>query len=164
MSGDPRRLAGRPTITALRMIVEIEEVVPCIWRRLVLRSDITLHEFHILLQAAMGWHNLHRNEFIVGDQGFTDWRTAEDSPRENLSDQKRVLLRALEPQGEVFTYLYDFSDRWRHLIVFEEEMLLAVSTAPGYVIEGERAWGCRPRRAQLQRLDLLAGEGQGCRT
>jgi hypothetical protein len=40
---------------------------PSIWRRVQVRSDVTLAKLHRIVQTAMGWYDSHLHQFIVGD-------------------------------------------------------------------------------------------------
>jgi hypothetical protein len=53
-----------PALLTLR--VDLHYAVPPIWRRLELRSDLTLEEVHGILQTAFGWFDAHLWRFAAG--------------------------------------------------------------------------------------------------
>ncbi|MGO1926781.1 MAG: IS1096 element passenger TnpR family protein, partial [Brachybacterium tyrofermentans] len=57
-----------PALLTLR--VDLEHAVPPIWRRLELRSDLTLEEVHGMLQTAFGWFDAHLWRFAAGGHPF----------------------------------------------------------------------------------------------
>jgi hypothetical protein len=50
------------------LYVELEDIEPLIWRRLLVPATITLPTLHDLLQLAMGWTNSHLHSFTFGKQ------------------------------------------------------------------------------------------------
>jgi hypothetical protein len=88
-----------------------------IWRRLWLRSDQTVTDFHYALQLAFGWSDDHLNRFSHSRKGF--W---------GISHRRSCLRRKSEQEsldgfqfrvGERFLYDYDFHDRSEHHIRLE---------------------------------------------
>ena len=56
---------SRPKPIALR--VELHEVTPLVWRRVLVSNQWTLASLHGYLQWVMGWTDSHAHEFEVGD-------------------------------------------------------------------------------------------------
>ena len=46
--------------------VELMEIRPPIWRRLLVTNDTKLDSLHSILQDAMGWFNCHHHQFEQG--------------------------------------------------------------------------------------------------
>jgi hypothetical protein len=46
--------------------VELKDVQPPLWRRLLVPENVTLTKLHLILQAAMGWYDCHPHEYVVG--------------------------------------------------------------------------------------------------
>jgi hypothetical protein len=90
---------------------------PLIWRRLLLRCDQTIADFHYALQLAFGWSDSHLNRFRIHGKDFGVYQIGgpvfdEDSRKVRMADfQFRV--------GERFLYEYDFGDHWEHQIRLE---------------------------------------------
>ena len=98
--------------------VTLEGSKPPIWRRILLRSDVTLAELHRLIQAAMGWWDYHLHQFIVGQTYF-----GEPHPDYGfeMHDEKRVKLdQIVTGEKFKFRYEYDFGDSWLHNLLVEK--------------------------------------------
>jgi hypothetical protein len=96
--------------------LEMLEVEPSIWRRLLVPGSITLAQLHEVLQTAMGWTNSHLHEFIVGDHIYSDPEFEIDEAR---SEYRYRLARLAPRVRNTITYLYDFGDGWEHQIRVE---------------------------------------------
>src|SRR5437016_5637406 len=46
--------------------ITLKRSKPPIWRRVVLRADMSLDRLHTIIQIAMGWTNSHLHQFIAG--------------------------------------------------------------------------------------------------
>lgn len=122
--------------------VTLDDINPPIWRRIQVPGNVSLLQFHFMLQIAMGWTNSHLHEFQIGDERFgtpfeDDWYGAE------LKEEEKYQLDQVIPaRGDSFSYLYDFGDSWEHIIEVEE--ILDPSTAQSYprCLGGARA--CPP--------------------
>lgn len=124
----------------LQLLVELQDITPRIWRRLVVPVDTTLDVLHDILQIAFGWKNCHLHSFEVGDVLFM----LPDRENEILSvDEGAAPLGAVAPQpGSTFVYLYDFGDDWRHEIKVEKLGNLAPGAPFVRCVDGARA--CPP--------------------
>lgn len=89
----------------LRLRVSLHGIKPTPWRRIIVPASVSLAEFHIVIQAAMGWEDQHLWSFHLNgvDYGPETGR----NPRVPLSDFR---LR----DGERFSYVYDFGVWWDH--------------------------------------------------
>lgn len=133
-------------LTAVELHIALQGVSPMIWRRLVVPLGVTLAQLHPILQAAMGWSDVHLHRFEVGGlmYGDTDRLNTEKSERDRLAfDAYEVRLRdfAYEP-GTAFGYVYDFGDNWRHTVILER--VLARRPAPTVAICVAGARACPP--------------------
>lgn len=52
----------------LQLKIELDEINPPIWRRLLVEDSITFQELHDTIQAAMGWGSYHMWEFHAGNE------------------------------------------------------------------------------------------------
>ena len=50
--------------------MDIDDADPPIWRRIDLRSDMTLDLLHQVLQVAFDWTDSHLHRFSLGGGGF----------------------------------------------------------------------------------------------
>lgn len=123
----------RPRPIALR--VELLDVRPQVWRRVLVSNQWTLASLHNYLQWVIGWTDSHVHEFQVGEGAVApDWWIHEvglDADVSDYRDERRVSVAAVAAQlgarGE-FEYRYDMGDGWRHRIVIE-------SPPPGWILE-----------------------------
>jgi hypothetical protein len=133
-------MAGVPKRYILR--VELEGVVPTVWRRLVVEADVSLANLHHIIQAAMGWTDSHLHEFEIHGELFALPHPDDDVGRP-VRDERRARLGRLARRGEWFHYNYDFGDDWRHLVTVEGvEAPGAQLLGYAWILEGERA--CPP--------------------
>ncbi len=68
-STTPRAVARRvAALTALQyqLRIELHEVKPLVWRRVLVPENVTLAKLHTILQGAMGWHGGHLHEYQIG--------------------------------------------------------------------------------------------------
>ena len=65
--------------------IQLEEVVPTVWRRLLVPGGVRLAKLHDMFQAAMGWTNSHLHSFTIGDQLYG--MHVEDWPEEELDEK-----------------------------------------------------------------------------
>jgi hypothetical protein len=91
---------------------------PPIWRRVVVRADMSLDRLHNVIQIVMGWTDSHLHHFIAGS-GFA--RTFYGRPDPEFADmgnemlnEKRYTVADLAPAAKrKFIYEYDFGDGWQ---------------------------------------------------
>jgi len=89
---------------------------PPVWRRLLIPAAMRLDQFHVVIQAAMGWTDSHMHAFSTdsGDYGIPD-------PELEFRDERKARLEQfLGAPGDRIRYTYDFGDDWDHDIVVEE--------------------------------------------
>lgn len=91
-----------------QLTVSLDEVSPRVWRRLQVPSTITLTQLHTVLQAAMGWQDLHLHRF-AWDPG---WRDGELDETATLAE--------IAGAGDRLGYVYDFGDNWWHDITVDK--------------------------------------------
>jgi len=150
LNGGPQLpTTSRPKPIALR--VELHEVTPLVWRRVLVSNQWTLASLHGYLQWVMGWTDSHAHEFEIGEGTVApDWWIDEvglDTDTSKYRDERRVSVAAVVSQlgsrGE-FEYRYDMGDGWRHRIVIESPPALATDTdlALPVCLSGENA--CPP--------------------
>jgi hypothetical protein len=114
----------QPQPIALR--VELHDVAPLVWRRILVSNQWTFASLHKWLQWIMGWMDTHAHEYQVGEDIVApDWwiREMDDFAGEAIyRDERRVsvakVVAELGARGE-FEYRYDMGDNWRLRIVIE---------------------------------------------
>ncbi len=98
--------------------IQLCDIKPAIWRRVIVADAITLAQLHRTIQAVMGWENRHRYAFDIAGQRYgtpdADW------PEDPTMDARRYSLGQLL-QGEPLPirYTYDFGDAWLHRVKIE---------------------------------------------
>lgn len=114
----------KPQPVALR--IEIKEVKPLVWRRIVVSNQWTLASLHNYLQWVIGWQDCHAHEFHVGSRVVApEWWIREmefDRDTAHCMDERRVSVASVASEigvGGVFDYHYDMGDGWEHRIVIE---------------------------------------------
>jgi len=95
------------------LVVELEDVTPLVWRRLLVPGSITLPELHDLLQLVMGWTDSHLHSFTFGETTYCNAHAGNLEDLAMVSEAKQTLEAALGARGREFRYLYDFGDCWR---------------------------------------------------
>lgn len=126
-------MTGAPRPEAVSLRIELLEVVPLVWRRVLVPHTWTLASLHQYLQWVMGWTDSHAHEFEVGGGLVApDWWIEEagfDEDVRRYRDEKRVPIAAvvseLGERGE-FEYRYDMGDGWEHRIAIESLSTRAV--------------------------------------
>jgi hypothetical protein len=127
-------VASPPTPKTVALRIELLEVVPMVWRRVLVPDHWTLASLNRYLQWVMGWTESHAHEFEVGDGLVApDWWIREAGSDEEVSryrDERRVsvavVVSELGTRGE-FEYRYDMGDGWQHRIVIESPQASTVS-------------------------------------
>lgn len=144
------RVTGSSSPKAVPLRIELLEVVPLVWRRVLVPDQWTLASLHHYLQWVMGWTDSHAHEFQVGDGLVApDWWIQEAGSNEEAgrySDERRVSVAAvvseLGARGE-FEYRCDMGDGWEHRIVIESPRTSTVNDSSLPVcVAGENA--CPP--------------------
>jgi hypothetical protein len=122
MSRKPRN-ADVPAIERYQLKIVLSDLEPAIWRRVLVRADMTLGLLHAVIQVTMGWTNSHLHQFLVDDTYYADpsFGLGASSPEYRVEDENRTTLREVVPnRDDVFGYEYDFGDSWRHGIHVEK--------------------------------------------
>ncbi|MFL7809361.1 MAG: plasmid pRiA4b ORF-3 family protein [Anaerolineae bacterium] len=122
-----------------RIKITLEGSKPPIWRRLLVRSDVTLADLHRIIQTAFGWEDYHLHQFVVGDTHYgephPDYLDYMD-----MRDEREVTLGQVAPgEGHRFVYEYDFGDDWRHQVLIEKVRPAEPDQAYPVCIAGRRA-------------------------
>ena len=98
---------------------------PPIWRRVIVRADMSLARLHDVIQIAMGWKNSHLHQFIAGS-GFVRTYYGKPDPEfsdigSEMLDGRRYTVADLAPVPKrKFVCEYDFGDGWQHDVLAEK--------------------------------------------
>ncbi len=125
-------------VMIFRVRVDLRHSKPRIWRRLELRSDLTLDVVHRVLQAAFSWTDTHLWRFSLGGDPFSragqaflcPWDVEEgESEDEGALPASAVRLdETLQDAGDALYYVYDYGDNWELMLKLEE---VSPAAAPG---------------------------------
>jgi Plasmid pRiA4b ORF-3-like protein len=141
-----------PSIYQFRVV--IQGISPLIWRRLLVRSDMSLASLHTTLQIVFAWSDVHLHSFRIHGQEYSSGRPG--GPGFD-GDVRHMLLAGLRlHRGERFTYVYNFIDHW--VCDLRLEAMLPVDPQRRYPVctGGKRAAppeDCGGTWAYLQQVD-----------
>ena len=128
-----------PEQLTLQLLVELDEVTPTVWRRILVPAGVRMSRLHDMIQAAMGWTNSHLHAFTVGDARFG--MCFDEHPEGEIDEQTMTVLQALRGHKR-FAYEYDFGDGWEHAITVEAEFRTRHTLKFALCLAGENA--CPP--------------------
>jgi len=133
----PRKIESVPTVI-YQIKVTLKDSKPPIWRRIQVRGDVTLAQFHTILQLVMGWGDYHLHAFRLGGMEY-----GQPEPELRMRSDKSVKLNQLIP-GEKFKfqYEYDFGDSWDHMLEVEKVLPAEPGVHTPSCLAGKRA--CPP--------------------
>ena len=103
--------------------ITLEGTTPMVWRKIRVWADLSLEDFHKVIQLAMGWHNAHLHQFIKGESFYQpkDPEAGEFPPEPGVIDYETVrIMDLLKAEGDQVTYEYDFGDAWLHEVTLEK--------------------------------------------
>lgn len=127
--------------------IELLEIIPLIWRRILVPADYNFWDLHVAIQDSMGWFDSHLHHFEIRGKG------KRKETRIGIPDFDRMDdLEEVYPGWEipVFTYdlgveakyLYDYGDFWMHNIKLEGYIYREKGIKYPICIGGDRA--CPP--------------------
>jgi hypothetical protein len=124
MASRMRRISEIETgggVPLYQLKITLRWIKPTIWRRVVVRCDMTLDRLHQVIQMVMGWTNSHMHHFNVGDT-FYGRPSPElaDMGSEELNEKQFKLAEIAPTAKNKFMYEYDFGDGWLHEVVVEK--------------------------------------------
>ena len=99
------RAPGENTPAVMRLRITLLGLKPVPWRRIEVATTTTLAGLHDVVQAAMGWEDMHLHCFRILGRRYDG----------EYADLTRVLLVDLRLRaGERFTYTYNYFAGWEH--------------------------------------------------
>jgi hypothetical protein len=110
----------------LRVRVELKEILPPIWREILVPARYSFWDLHVAIQDAMGWWDYHLHEFRLRDReggeqvlvGIPTEEGFEDAP-EVLPGWQIPVTEYLSAPGDRAEYEYDFGDSWLHEVTLQ---------------------------------------------
>ena len=132
----------------------VQGISPLIWRRLLVRSDMSLATLHATLQIVFAWSDTHLHYFRI--HGKECGSTRRGGPGFDI-DPRQVPLATLHlHRGERLTYVYNFIDHWECELRLEAMLPWDPQRRYPVCLEGKRAAppeDCGGTWAYLQRVD-----------
>jgi len=122
---------------SLQIRVELRDVGPTVWRRILVSDRITMATLARILLVAMGWRDVHLHLFEVGDETYG---SADDEAENDEIDESGVIVSDALGLHDRFAFEYDFGDGWHHDVMIEERSASMLDSA--HCLGGERA--CPP--------------------
>ncbi|MHA7268439.1 plasmid pRiA4b ORF-3 family protein [Arthrobacter sp. HLT1-20] len=125
-TADQTRAANRaPSEATYQLKIQIDNIIPAVWRTVDVPAAIALDELHHVIQRLFAWEDTHLHEFRIGDH-TTGVRYAPDDPEADhwgiapLNERDVPLNSLLAAPGAAMHYHYDFGDDWEHTITLAE--------------------------------------------
>lgn len=131
--------------TVYQLKIALRGIRPPIWRRVLVPSNITFDELHLVIQEAMGWKNYHLYQFETGDAIIDVPHPLDDFShpwKDMLNSQKVRIKTYLSQEKDKVLYTYDFGDNWDHVITLEKIEKRTEPLPHPICIKGKRA--CPP--------------------
>ena len=104
--------------------ITLQDSKPSIWRRVLIPSDLSLPDFHKVIQTTMGWTNSHLHHFVknrtYSSPEMEDKSLWDEKDDNDLDYSKFKVSDLLKKQKDKVKYEYDFGDDWEHTIVLEK--------------------------------------------
>ncbi|HEY3376406.1 MAG TPA: plasmid pRiA4b ORF-3 family protein [Armatimonadota bacterium] len=139
------RATGQPSVdpakTVYQLKITLKYLSPPVWRRVLVKSNITLEKLHYIIQAVMGWHNSHLHEFETSDgERYGSATGNDDMFGMHVKSEKRAKLGAvLTEEKQRLVYTYDFGDDWEHAVVLEKILPADPGQRYPVCVKGKRA-------------------------
>ncbi len=106
-----------PGQSVFRLRIQLNDVDPVIWRRLLVPGAVRMAKLADILLSAMGWSNSHLHAFRVGEKRYG--MNFDEYPEGEIDEKTVTVLQALRDERR-FVFDYDFGDSWEHDVVIEE--------------------------------------------
>mgnify|MGYP000935233432 CR=1 FL=1 len=107
----------------LQLKITLKGIRPPVWRRILVKDDITFYKLNNIIQCVMGWSGYHLYEFrlgnlIIGEKDEDYYNFYGDY---EFKSARRLKLSSInfKPKDKFF-YIYDFGDNWEHSITVEK--------------------------------------------
>ena len=99
--------------------IKLKDTSLSIRRRIELDPNITLAEFHEIIQVVMGWYDCHLHQFYAKGVIYAPQviEGVDNSDRVPFVPTESTKLKDILDSTKRFSYEYDFGDGWDHEIV-----------------------------------------------
>jgi hypothetical protein len=119
------------------LLFTVKDIEPPIWRKLLVRSDITLARLHLAIQSIMEWQDYHLYQFQILDK--IHGPPTVDDEHYGRRESVRLRLSTVFKEGiDRITYEYDFGDGWEIEIKLRDVLPSGKLVANFECIDGAR--------------------------
>lgn len=133
----------------LQFRIELDEITPLIWRRILVPSEYNFWDLHVAVQDAMGWLDYHLHHFEIKGKskrktdaiGIPDFELINDS-FEIFPGWEIPVFQYFSDLGQKARYIYDYGDNWIHTVMLEGYIYREKGVKYPLCIDGARA--CPP--------------------
>ena len=150
----------------LQFKIELNDISPLIWRRILVPPDYNFWDLHVAIQDAMGWFDYHLHHFEIKGKGkrktesigIPDFDRFEDS-QEIYPGWEIPVLDYFNDLGIQARYIYDYGDSWTHTVTLEGYLIKERGVKYPVCIDGARACppeDCGGASGYYRLLDILA--------
>jgi Plasmid pRiA4b ORF-3-like protein len=117
--------------------VLLRDVRPAIWRRILLRSDVSLVRLHKVIQVLMGWYCYHLYQYKI--RGKVHAPPREDDDLYGRGESVRIEVSTVFADGlDNILYEYDFGDGWKVDVQLEASLPPSKQKWDAVCIDGSR--------------------------
>ena len=116
--------------------IQLNNIYPAIWRRIVIPSYVRLDDLHRILQTVFGWANSHLHQFDTGSEAYAP---LEFEIEDTKNSRKVQVEEILKHEGSTIQYEYDFGDGWVHTLALEKIFQFDGEVFVSQCIAGERS-------------------------
>jgi hypothetical protein len=133
-------VAAKKNRALYQIKVTLRNIHPPIWRRIQVWEEISLAQFHRVLQVTMSWEDCHLHDFLIERRTYSVPDPDDKLYERKVIDEKRTRLNdAVTHVGTLFEYLYDFGDNWRHELLLEAILLPESGMLYPRCVDGKRS-------------------------
>lgn len=115
---------------AYQINIELLDVKPKVWRRVIIPHNMLLSDLHNVLQTAMGWTNSHLHQFVHGKSILEPDLEDYDLESYGTIYTGMTINNFLKEKNDKIMYEYDFGDGWRHKITLENILHSYIGITP----------------------------------
>ena len=128
--------------------IELLDITPAIWRRIVVPSDYNFWDLHVAIQDSMGWQDRHLHHFDIRARGKKKTVSIGIPDFDGISEMEITpgwtvpIYSHFTDLGTEALYYYDYGDSWSHKVRLEGFLIKEKGIRYPVCVGGERA--CPP--------------------
>ena len=106
-------------VKVLQLKIVLSGSKPRVWRRFLVKDNISFHKLHLVIQTVMGWDCCHLYSFEDNNLRIESKECASDDCIDFEPAEKILLSQVLKEKDKI-RYTYDFGDTWEHILTVEK--------------------------------------------